>query len=74
MNDKIGYVYPDIEHYRGIREEEGYSQRDMAEEMGISRQVYSRRERKISRFTLTEAYFLARLFDKSIEELFFPNQ
>ena len=54
----------------GLRNELNIKQKDIAITLGISIKTYSFKERKISEFTLTEAFKLMKFFNKSFYELF----
>jgi putative transcriptional regulator len=56
-----------------LREEQGWSQGDLAEKLGVSRQTVNALERGKYDPSLPLAFKLARLFKKSIEEIFDPS-
>lgn len=56
-----------------LREEKGWSQGDLAEALGVSRQTVNALERGKYDPSLPLAFKIARLFKRSIEEIFEPN-
>lgn len=57
---------------RRIRIERGYTQTDLAREIGVTRQTINRLERDDNNTTLDLAYKLARTLQMPIEEIFSP--
>jgi putative transcriptional regulator len=51
----------------------GWSQSDLAEELGVSRQTVNALERGKYDPSLPLAFKIARLFDKRIEDIFHPD-
>jgi len=57
-----------LRRYRNI------SQREMADEIGITTTSYSKKERGITQFTASEMFTIADLFEMKIDEIFLhPN-
>ncbi len=56
-----------------LREERGWSQGDLAEQLGVSRQTVNALERGKYDPSLPLAFKIARLFKRSIEEIFEPD-
>lgn len=57
-----------------LRAGEGWSQADLAERLGVSRQTVNALERGKYDPSLPLAFRIARLFRRSIEEIFEPDQ
>jgi putative transcriptional regulator len=57
-----------------LREEKGWSQGDLAEKLGVSRQTINALERGKYDPSLPLAFKIARLFKRSIEEIFEPDE
>jgi putative transcriptional regulator len=57
-------------HLRELREAEGWSQGDLAERIGVSRQSINAIETGKYAPSLPLAFRLAHLFDMSVEEIF----
>jgi len=55
---------------KALRVEYGYQQKELAQKLGISLPTYSFKENGKSEFTLSEAFMIARLFKKPLEEIF----
>ena len=56
-----------------LREEQGWSQGDLAEKLGVSRQTVNALERGKYDPSLPLAFKIARLFQCTIEEIFEPD-
>jgi putative transcriptional regulator len=57
-----------------IREENKYTQDDMANKLGYnSKSTYNMKEKGIRKITVEEAYQISKIFNKTIEEIFFDN-
>lgn len=56
-----------------LREEHGWSQGDLAEKLGVSRQTVNALERGKYDPSLPLAFKIARLFKRAIEEIFEPD-
>lgn len=57
-----------------IREENRYTQDDMANKLGYnSKSTYNMKEKGIRKITLEEAYQISKIFNKTIEEIFFDS-
>jgi putative transcriptional regulator len=56
-----------------LREEKGWSQGDLAEQLGVSRQTINALERGKYDPSLPLAFKIARLFKCAIEEIFVPD-
>jgi putative transcriptional regulator len=56
-----------------LREEKGWSQGDLAEQLGVSRQTVNALERGKYDPSLPLAFKIARLFKRPIEEIFEPD-
>ena len=59
---------------RVLRAENGWSQADLAERLGVSRQAVNAIETGKHAPSLTLAFTLADTFGQSIEEIFLPNE
>ena len=59
---------------RVLRAENGWSQADLAERLGVSRQAVNAIETGKHDPSLTLAFTLADTFGQSIEEIFLPNK
>ena len=59
---------------RVLRAENGWSQADLAERLGVSRQAVNAIETGKHDPSLTLAFTLANTFGQSIEEIFLPNE
>lgn len=55
------------------RRERKLKQVDLAEKLGISKQSYYRKEKGLSDFTQTEMIRLARIFDCTLNDLFWEE-
>jgi putative transcriptional regulator len=63
------------ENLRKIREELGYTQEEVSGLLGYkTKNAYSLKERGERKITLVEAQKIAKLFKKSIEEIFFEDE
>lgn len=58
---------------RALRTERGWSQVDLAERLGVSRQTVSSIETERYEPSLSLAFRLARLFGRRIDEVFDPH-
>lgn len=57
------------------REEFGYTQEEMAKKLGYSsKSSYNMKENGIRKVTVEEAYVISKLFNKTIEEIFFNEE
>lgn len=56
-----------------LRREHKISQKKLAVLLGINASTYSLKETGGSDFKLNEIYFIAKYFNKRIEEIFLPN-
>lgn len=59
---------------RVMRAERNWSQAELAERLGVSRQTINAIETEKYDPSLPLAFKMARLFEKSIEEIFLPDQ
>jgi putative transcriptional regulator len=58
-----------------IREENKYTQDDMANKLGYnSKSTYNMKEKGIRKITVEEAYQISKIFNKTIEEIFFDSE
>lgn len=57
-----------------LREERGWSQGDLAERLGVSRQTINSLERGKYDPSLPLAFKIARLFKRAIEDIFEPER
>lgn len=57
-----------------LRVERGWSQGDLAKQLGVSRQTVNAIERGRYDPSLPLAFKIARLFERSVEEIFYPDQ
>lgn len=57
-----------------LREQFGYTQQEMANKLGYnSKSTYNQKENGIRKITVEEAHEISKIFDKSIEEIFFKS-
>lgn len=56
---------------KNLRKEAKLKQVCLAKRLGVSTATYSKKERGAIKFSLNEAYELAQIFNRSIEEIFF---
>lgn len=61
-------------HIRALRSEQGWSQAELAERLGVSRQTVNAIETGRYDPSLPLAFTIARVFGLSIEEIFQPEQ
>ena len=54
------------------RKYSGFTQKDMADKLGITWRTYSNKERGITQFKLEEMFAIAKILDKPLYELFSP--
>lgn len=59
---------------RRLREEQGWSQRELGERLSVSRQTVHALETGKYDPSLPLAFRIARLFGRSIEHIFFPDE
>jgi DNA-binding XRE family transcriptional regulator len=65
----VNKLYPKL---KKIREECGYTQDEMAKKLGHnSKSAYNMKENGTRKVTVEEAYKISKIFNKSIEEIFF---
>lgn len=58
-----------------LRIENGLTQDDMADKLGYnSKSTYNMKENGIRKITVEEAYQISKIFNKTIEEIFFDNE
>ena len=57
-----------------LREERGWSQGELAAQLGVSRQTINALERGKYDPSLPLAFKIARLFERAIEDIFEPNE
>ena len=57
-----------------LRKENGYSQEELADKLGISRQAVSKWERAESSPDTDNLIILARLYNMSLDELLYDNE
>ena len=55
------------------RKQARYSQQNVADELGISRQTYIRMEKNPEDISINDAKVLAKMFGVSIEDIFFTS-
>ena len=55
------------------RKQARYSQQNVADELGISRQTYIRMEKNPEDISINDAKILAEMFGVSIEDIFFTS-
>jgi len=58
---------------KNLRKNRGWSQQDLAEKLGVSRQSIIAIERERFDPSLDLAFKIAKVFDTSVETLFFPE-
>ena len=56
---------------KSLRVLAGLSQQDMAEELGLTRETYCKKENGRDSFSLEEAKHLADFFEGTVDEIFF---
>lgn len=61
------------ETLREAREEAGYSQQEMADELGVSRPTYAGIEANPDRATVLQARRICQLLSRSYERIFFDR-
>lgn len=61
-------------HLRALREERGWSQGELAERLEVSRQTVNALETGKYDPSLPLAFRIARLFGRSIEDVFVPDE
>lgn len=61
------------ETLREAREEAGYSQQEMADELGVSRPTYAGIEANTDRATVLQARRICQLLSRSYERIFFDR-
>ncbi len=57
-----------------LRCEKNLTQADMGAIIGIGRSAYTNKEVGLRKFSVEEAYAIASIFDRSIEEVFFKEK
>ena len=57
-----------------VRKNLGLTQSDVSEHLDVRRQTYSKKERGLIPISLKEAYIVSKLFNMTMEELFFKNK
>lgn len=58
-----------------LREQFGYTQQEMAKKLGYnSKSTYNQKEKGIRKITIEEAHEISKIFNKSIEEIFFKSE
>ncbi len=57
-----------------LRKKNKITQKDLAKELNIPKSSYSKKERGECNFTIRQAKIIADYFNKTIEEVFFPNE
>lgn len=66
------YLYAKL---KKMREESGYTQDEMSNMLGYnSKSTYNMKENGIRKITVEEAYKISKLFNKTIEEIFFNEK
>lgn len=60
-------------HLKELRAARGWSQAELAEQLGVSRQTVNAIETEKYDPSLPLAFKIAKLFEKTIEEIFFPD-
>lgn len=60
-----------VQTLREAREEAGYTQKYMADKLGVSRQTYANIEDDPGRATVVQARSICRLLSKNYERIFF---
>lgn len=59
---------------KGLRAEQGLTQSDMANMLGVTRQTYTEKENGNQSFKAEELFIIAAYFDKPIEEIFLSKK
>lgn len=57
-----------------LRKEQGLTQKEMAEIIGISEDGYRKKETGKTQFKQNEMFFIANYFNRAIEDIFTPNK
>jgi putative transcriptional regulator len=58
-----------------LREQFGYTQQEMANKLGYnSKSTYNQKEKGIRKITVEEAHEISKIFNKTIEEIFFKSE
>lgn len=69
IRKEVSYLYAEL---KKIREQSGYTQDEMSNMLGYnSKSTYNMKENGIRKITVEEAYKISKLFNKTIEEIFF---
>jgi DNA-binding XRE family transcriptional regulator len=56
------------------RKYNGLTQKDMADKLGINWRTYANKERGITQFKLEEMFTIARILNKTLDEVFSPPE
>lgn len=58
-----------------LREQFGYTQQEMANKLGYnSKSTYNQKEKGLRKITVEEAHEISKIFNQSIEEIFFKSE
>lgn len=56
-----------------LRKRKGYTQKSLADYLDLSHSHYSKKERGLHEFTLSEMFALSQLFELPIDQIFSPR-
>ena len=56
-----------------LRKDNGITQEEMANKLGISRVSYGKKERGSSEFTQDEMFEISKIFNRTINDIFLPR-
>ena len=56
-----------------LRKEQGITQKELADKLGISETAYRQKEKGQRAFTQDEMFFLHNFFNKPLQEIFLPR-
>lgn len=62
-----------LERLRKLRIAKGFTCKQMADRLGLTKGTYSKKERGQIGLTLLDAHKIATIFDSSIDDIFFSN-
>lgn len=63
-----------FENLRKIRQAKGFTCENMAEQMGLTKATYSKKERGQITMTLDDANKISNILGSSVDEIFFANK
>lgn len=56
-----------------LRRYNGLTQEDMAKLIGVTLRTYINKEQGVTQFKMQEMFIISRVFNKSLDEIFLPN-